>query len=93
MKIAIITDDERTVSQYFGRANYCAVLTIENGQIIQREMREKLSHQHFANEFRGHSSESDRRHGLDPASQSCHGQMFQAITASDILANHVEKLH
>ena len=30
MKIAIITDDGKTISQHFGRANYYAVVTIDN---------------------------------------------------------------
>ena len=85
MKIAIITDDEKTISQHFGRAIYYAVLTIENGQIVQREMREKLSHKHVANELHEHTSESDQRHGFDPASQSLHGQMSQAITDCEAL--------
>ena len=85
MKIAIITDDEKTISQHFGRAIYYAVLTIENGQIVQREMREKLSHKHVANESHEHTSESDQRHGFDPASQSLHGQMSQAITDCEAL--------
>ena len=85
MKIAIITDDEKTISQHFGRAIYYAVLTIENGQIVQREMRKKLSHKHVANESHEHTSESDQRHGFDPASQSLHGQMSQAITDCEAL--------
>ena len=85
MKIAIITDDEKNISQHFGRAIYYAVLTIENGQIVQREMREKLSHKHVANESHEHTSESDQRHGFDPASQSRHGQMYQSITDCEAL--------
>ncbi|MBI5962350.1 MAG: dinitrogenase iron-molybdenum cofactor biosynthesis protein [Chloroflexi bacterium] len=85
MKIAIITDDEKNISQHFGQANYYVVLTIENGQIVQREMREKLSHKHFANELHRHSSESDQRHGFDPASHSRHGQMSQTINDCEAL--------
>ncbi len=29
MKIAIITDDGKTICQHFGRANFYAVLTLE----------------------------------------------------------------
>ena len=85
MKIAIITDDEKTISQHFGRAIYYAILTIENGQIVQREIREKLSHKHVANESHEHTSEFDQRHGFDPASQSLHGKMSQAITDCEAL--------
>ena len=85
MKIAIITDDGRTISQHFGRANYYAVLTIENGQIVSREIREKLAHRHFANEEHDHSHEPGQRHGFDAASQSRHVRMSQAIEDCEAL--------
>lgn len=85
MKIAIITDDEKTISQHFGRAHHYAVLTIENGTIVQRELRDKLGHQHFANEAHDHAHEPGQRHGFDPASQSRHEQMTEAIADCEIL--------
>ena len=33
MKIAVITDDGKAISQHFGRAQYYLVATVENGQI------------------------------------------------------------
>ncbi len=50
MKIAVITENGKTISQHFGRAPYYLVFTIEDGKITNREMREKMGHQHFANE-------------------------------------------
>jgi len=85
MKIAIITDDGKTISQHFGRANYYAVLTIENGQIVQREMRDKLSHKHFSGEEHGHTHQTKTRHGFDPASQNRHAQMSEAIVDCEAL--------
>ena len=85
MKIAIITDDGKTISQHFGRANYYAVVTIENGQIVQREMRDKLSHKHFAGEERGHSHQAETRHGFDAASQNRHAQMSESIADCEAL--------
>jgi len=85
MKIAVITNDKRTICQHFGHANYYAVLTIENGQIIQREMREKLSHKHFAKEEHEHTNEPGQLHGFSPASQARHGQMSDAITDCEAL--------
>jgi predicted Fe-Mo cluster-binding NifX family protein len=87
MKIAIVTDDERTISQHFGRAPYYLVVTIEDGQIVQRELREKLGHAQFASEPHGHDHEShsrDRGHGFGLASQSRHARMAEVI--SDCLA-------
>ena len=85
MKIAVITDDGKFISQHFGRAIYYAVLTIENGQIVEREMREKLSHQHFVNEAHDHTHERTQLHGFDLASQSRHSQMSQTITDCEVL--------
>jgi len=85
MKIAIITDDGNTISQHFGRANFYAVLTIENGLILQREMRDKLSHKHFSSEAHVHSNEPGQLHGFDPAAQSLHGQMSDNIADCEAL--------
>ncbi len=50
MRIAVITDDGQTISQHFGRALHYLVVTIEEGKITQRELRDKVGHQHFAGE-------------------------------------------
>ena len=78
MKIAAITDDGRTISQHFGRAPYYLVATVENGAIVNREMRDKLGHAHFANEPH-EGDQPGQLHGLDPASQSRHVRMAEAI--------------
>jgi predicted Fe-Mo cluster-binding NifX family protein len=79
MKIAAITDDGKTISQHFGRAAYYLVATVENGQIVNRELREKLGHAHFANE--PHEAETSAQpHGFSPASQDRHTRMAQAVT-------------
>ena len=78
MKIAAITDDGNTISQHFGRAPYYLVLTVENGQIVNREMRDKLGHAQFGGET--HAEGNDPRgHGFDPASQDRHTRMAEAI--------------
>jgi predicted Fe-Mo cluster-binding NifX family protein len=41
MKIAVITDDGKTISQHFGHAPYYLVVTVENNKIIDRELRDK----------------------------------------------------
>lgn len=50
MKIAAITDDGVTISQHFGRARQYAVYTIEDGEIISRELRSKAGHHDFVHE-------------------------------------------
>ncbi len=78
MKIALITDDGKSISQHFGRAPYYLVVTIENGQIVQRDLRDKLGHNHFANQEKEEHTHSER-HGFDPASHHRHASMAQAI--------------
>jgi predicted Fe-Mo cluster-binding NifX family protein len=78
MKIAAITEDGRTISQHFGRAPYYLVVTVENGQIVYRQQRDKLGHAHFADE--PHTEPSPGQpHGFDPASQNRHVRMAEAI--------------
>ncbi|MBI3739998.1 MAG: dinitrogenase iron-molybdenum cofactor biosynthesis protein [Chloroflexi bacterium] len=78
MKIAFATDDGKTISAHFGRASHYMVVTIEQGQPVQREMRDKLSHTHFENEPHG-THEPGQPHGFDPASQDRHVRMVEAI--------------
>ena len=44
IKIAAITEDGVTISSHFGRAPYYAVLNVEEGQVVKRELRDKLGH-------------------------------------------------
>ncbi len=84
MKIAVITDDGKAISQHFGRAPYYMVLTVEDGQIVQREMRDKLGHNQFSGEEHeeGHAH---GEHGSDPASHNRHVRMAEAIADCKVL--------
>ncbi len=46
MKIAIPTADGQTISAHLGQAHYFQILTLEDQQIINSEMREKARHEH-----------------------------------------------
>jgi len=84
MKIAAITDDGKTISQHFGRAQYYLVATVKNGQIVSRELREKLGHAQFANQ--PHPEEvPGQPHGMDAASHNKHLQMAEAIADCEAL--------
>ncbi len=41
MKIALVTDDGQSISAHFGRARAYAVLTVEDGAVVGREIRPK----------------------------------------------------
>ena len=78
MKIAVITDDGKTISQHFGRAAYYMVLSIEEGKIIGRELRDKMGHNQFS--AAGNEEHHHEQHGLDDASHDKHTQMAGSIT-------------
>lgn len=82
MRIAIATDDGRTVSRHFGRAGHYLVLTVEDGAVVGREMRAKFSPHGFGAE--AHSEHGAGPHGVGPASDARHDQM--AATIADCAA-------
>lgn len=80
MKIAATTDDGKTISHHFGRAPYYMVITIENGKITNREMREKLGHAQFQKEGQDHHDETSGKHGYGLAADNRHSRMSEAIS-------------
>lgn len=84
MKIATITDDGKYISQHFGRAPYYMVLTVENGKIVDRQLRDKLGHNHFVNQL--HEVEDPNQpHGMGAASHHKHLQMSDVIADCEVL--------
>lgn len=92
MKIAVITDDEQTISQHFGRAPYYLVFTVENGQIVGKALRSKLGHRQFASEPHDHHEDHHDEHGPDPRGHGFgphadrrHARMAEAIADCEVL--------
>ena len=85
MKIAAITDDGKTISQHFGRAPYYLVVTIEEGTITYRELREKFGHAQFQGEGHQHHEGTGEHHGYGPAANQRHNLMAEAITDCEAL--------
>ena len=85
MKIAIITDDGKTISQHFGRAPYYLVVTVENNEIIERELRDKLGHAQFRDEGHELQENSAGRHGYGPGAEDRHARMASAIADCHVL--------
>ena len=84
MKIAAITEDGKTISQHFGRAPYYLVVTVEDGQIMDCELRDKLGHTQFANW--PHAPERPAKpHGKDETSHDKHMRMAEAISDCNVL--------
>jgi predicted Fe-Mo cluster-binding NifX family protein len=86
-KIAAVTDDGKTISPHFGLATKYAVLTVEGGQIIARELRDKAGHRDFQHEgshdHKGHNDARGRGFGNHAGEK--HRLMFKAIPDCDIV--------
>ncbi len=86
MKIAAVSEDGITISQHFGRAPFYVVITVENGQIVGREVREKMGHAQFASREETHTpAEAAQGHGFDPAAQERHARMAASIADCNVL--------
>jgi transcriptional regulator with XRE-family HTH domain/predicted Fe-Mo cluster-binding NifX family protein len=83
MKIAVISDDGKNISQHFGRAPFYIVFTVEEGKVTNREVREKLGHNQFGGGH--HEHEHAHEHGLDDTSHGKHASMADAISDCEAL--------
>ena len=84
MKIAVVTDDEITICQHFGRASLYVVFAIQDGKITSKEKRPKMGHSHFS-AADGVHSENSGPHGFDASSQKKHASMAEAIADCQVL--------
>lgn len=75
MKVAVVTADGSSVSPHFGRAAHLLVLTVEDGKIIHRELRDNP-----ARVIRDMDTHTARR-GRPGEQPDCHG--FGAKAAAD----------
>jgi transcriptional regulator with XRE-family HTH domain/predicted Fe-Mo cluster-binding NifX family protein/quercetin dioxygenase-like cupin family protein len=80
MKIAVITDDGKSISHHFGRAPYYMVLTIEEGKIVNREMRDKMGHNQFSTQPHEEEHDHGAGHGCGAGSHDKHVSMAEAIS-------------
>ena len=84
MKIAVVTDDEKTISTHFGQARYYVVLTVKDGEVVEQETRPKVHQSEFAGEHYHHGEDGDV-HGMDRQAQHRHARMMDAIGDCQVL--------
>ncbi len=84
MKIAVISENGTTVSQHFGRAPYYVVVTAEDGEVVEKEKRDKPGHRTFAQPGQEHTT-NEERHGFGAHSQSKHAAMAEPIADCQVL--------
>ena len=81
MRIAVVSDDEATISGHFGRAPYYVVITVEGGEIVGRETRAKAGHHTFG-ACDCHTAPGEP-HGQGQHSEAKHQIMADAIDDCD----------
>jgi predicted Fe-Mo cluster-binding NifX family protein len=77
MKIALPTDDSKTISAHFGRAPYFIVADISDDGKISYEQRQKA--------FHGSQEEHDQHHHDEQGQGGMHQSMFGVISDCKIL--------
>ena len=87
MKIAIVSDDNQTISQHFGRAENYIVISLEHENIIDRKTLSKPGRCHSGARHHGkHRHTTDvRGSGFGHQANSSHNEMFENIKDCDIL--------
>lgn len=79
MKIAVVTDDKKTISTHFGQAKYYVVLTVKDGEVVEQEIRPKVNQSQFAGEHHHHGENGDLQ-GMDRQAQHRHARMMETIS-------------
>ena len=88
MKIAAVTNDGENISQHFGRSRYYKIVSVEDGEIKNSEIRERGTG-HFAQQQQRESHtdhfDAQGRHGFGADAQNKHMMMAQEIADCDVL--------
>jgi predicted Fe-Mo cluster-binding NifX family protein len=84
MKIAVISEDGNTISQHFGRAPLYVVVTVEDGEIVSKETRDKTGHHSFTGQHHDDTAPGER-HGYGAGAQARHASMMESIADCQVL--------
>ncbi len=85
MKIAVASDDGKTISQHFGRATQYVVVNAEDGKTVSRETRPKAGHNQFAAAGPHGQGCGDEVHGYGAQAGSRHAAMARNILDCSVL--------
>ncbi|KAA3647292.1 MAG: dinitrogenase iron-molybdenum cofactor biosynthesis protein [Chloroflexi bacterium] len=89
MKIAIVTDDGKTISVHFGRAAKYDICEVEDGKLVSEELIDKLNfhgkHQHKHDLVQIEHQDHEQGHGFGKEAEDKHQTMFSPILDCDLL--------
>ena len=84
MKIAVATEDGKTISAHFGRSPYFALYNIEDGEITDKEMRRNT----FTGHFRGGQEHGHGGHGDSHGDHEGHQTVAEALQDCKAVISH-----
>lgn len=89
MKIAIVSDDERTISRHFGRAEKYVVVSIDQAAVTAKKSFPKLDFCHSSHRRHGRHGQLEHAggSGLGKQSRLNHEQLFANIRDCDVLVS------
>lgn len=85
MKIAIATDDKINIAVHFGGSEFILVNTIENGRIVDQEVRDKPGHHTFSGTESHPQTDEKGRHGLGVEAEQRHRKMLDVFKDCEVL--------
>lgn len=85
MKIAIVSENGKGISQHFGRATQYVVVNTEDGKILSKEIRPRVGHTDFA--AAGHHSHGCgcEVHGYEAGARERHVAMAENILHCSVM--------
>ena len=92
MKIAAVMEDNRIISPHFGRADHYLVVTVEDGKVTEREIRQKVGHREFSSDHEGelehehkHKDQQGQGRGFGAGKARRHTRMIAAIDDCEVV--------
>lgn len=85
MKIAITTEDKINISEHFGGAPYFMVIRVEEGEVLDREVRNKPGHEKYASEEGHPQVDVMGKRGFGSQASKRHEEMHETIKDCNVL--------
>lgn len=85
MKIAVATNDGMTIAEHFGGSSIILVISVEDGQVVKRELREKPGHVTFAGQEDHPQTDEKGRHGFGSVAEQRHRTLFEIFQDCEVL--------
>ncbi len=96
MKVAVASSNGSAISKHFGRSAYFIIYTIENSELLERELRKNVFTAHAAGHHENHGRGNNKHHshqGIISALHDCEAVLCFGMgmrVAADLKANNIK---